>query len=157
MKIRPLRNSDAAAVTQLAERCFEDSIRPFYTEEGCLLFHTYVLPVQILERSSSGALILVAEEEKEITGVVELREKNHISMLFVSPEFQQCGIGRKLLERIWKLAVKLDSGLSGLTTFAAPGAVEAYRHWGFTADGPETVESGVRYTPMSIKKGVFHG
>ena len=157
MQIRPFRNTDAPAVMQLAECCFENSIRPFYAEEGALLFHTYVLPVQLCERASQGALLLVAEEEKEIIGIAELRDGNHLSMFFVTPEFQNCGVGRKLLERLWTLAKKLNHSLDHFSTYAAPGAVEAYRHLGFAPTGPETIESGVRYTPMSTQKGAFHG
>ena len=117
MRIRPFRPADAPAVTQLTECCFENSIRPFYTETGALLFHTYVFPQQICERASQGALLLVAEEEGCIIGVAELRDGNHLSMFFTAPEFQNCGIGRKLLERLWKLAKKSirRSGISPLT------------------------------------------
>ena len=157
MRIRPFRPADAPAVTQLTECCFENSIRPFYTETGALLFHTYVFPQQICERASQGALLLVAEEEGCIIGVAELRDGNHLSMFFTAPEFQNCGIGRKLLERLWKLAKKIDPSIRNFTAYAAPGAVEAYRHLGFEAIGPEMEESGVRYVPVSTGKGVFHG
>ena len=157
MQIRPFRTADAPAVMQLAECCFENSIRPYYTEEGALLFHTYVLPLQLCERASNGALLLVAAEEKNVIGIAELRDGCHLSMFFVAPDFQNCGIGRKLLERLWNLAKKRNRSLEYFTTYAAPGAVEAYTHLGFAPTGPETMESGVRYTPMSTQKGFFHG
>ena len=157
MRIRPFRPEDAPDIMHLTGRCFEESIRPFYTEEGALLFYTYILPQQLCERAANGALLLVAEEDGNVIGVAELRDGNHLSMFFVEPEFQNSGIGRKLLEKLWGLAKKLDHSIKGFTTYAAPGAVEAYRHLGFEATGAETLESGVRYTPMSTVKGVFHG
>ena len=123
--------------------CFEDSIRPCYEPEGCQAFLAYILPDAIAARQSDGCSAVVAEWENELIGVLELREFSHISMFFVDPEFQCGGIGRRLLTRAVTLIRKARPELAELTVFAAPRAVEAYRHLGFTADGPETAESGV--------------
>ena len=112
-------------------------------------FHRPALsPEAIAARQSDGCSTIVAEWEHEVIGVLELRDFSHISMFFVEPEFQ---CGRRLLTRAVTLCGKARPDLTELTVFAAPRAVEAYRHLGFSADGPERVESGVRFTPMRVK------
>ena len=135
----------------MALACFEDSIRPCYEPDGCQAFLAYILPEAIAARQSDGCSTIVAEWEHEVIGVLELRDFSHISMFFVEPEFQCGGIGRRLLTRAVTLCGKARPDLTELTVFAAPRAVEAYRHLGFSADGPERVESGVRFTPMRVK------
>lgn len=150
-RIRVYRPGDATGICRVAVNCFEDSIRPCYEPEGCQAFLAYILPDAIAARQSDGCSAVVAEWENELIGVLELREFSHISMFFVDPEFQCGGIGRRLLTRAVTLIRKARPELAELTVFAAPRAVEAYRHLGFTVDGPETVESGVRFTPMRLK------
>lgn len=147
-KIRPYRSGDEWEIIRIAECCFEQSIRPFYTEEGRLLFAGYILPPEILNRIREGAVVLVADAGESLAGVLEIREGKHLSMLFVDPEFQGCGIARQLLERAAKFLLKIAPDEKELRVFAAPGAVAAYRALGFTETGNETFESGIRYLPM---------
>ncbi|WP_294435196.1 GNAT family N-acetyltransferase [uncultured Victivallis sp.] len=150
-RLRIYRPGDAPGICRVALACFEDSIRPCYEPDGCQAFLAYILPEAIAARQSDGCSTIVAEWEHEVIGVLELRDFSHISMFFVEPEFQCGGIGRRLLTRAVTLCGKAQPDLTELTVFAAPRAVEAYRHLGFSADGPERVESGVRFTPMRVK------
>ncbi len=150
-RLRIYRPEDASGICRVALACFEDSIRPCYEPDGCQAFLAYILPEAIAARQSDGCSAIVAEWESEVIGVLELRDFSHISMFFVDPEFQCSGIGRRLLTRAVTLSCKARPELAELTVFAAPCAVEAYRHLGFAAAGPETVESGVRFMPMRIK------
>ena len=150
-RLRIYRPEDAPGICRVALACFEDSIRPCYEPDGCQAFLAYILPEAIAARQSDGCSTIVAEWEHEVIGVLELRDFSHISMFFVEPEFQCGGIGRRLLTRTVTLCGKARPDLTELTVFAAPRAVEAYRHLGFSADGPERVESGVRFTPMRVK------
>ena len=150
-KIRLYRPGDEAAVAQLAVAGFEQSIRQYYSEEGVAAFLAYIFPAAIAERQRNGCQMAVAELEGEIIGAVELRDFEHVSMLFVLPEFQCCGIARRLLTRAVTLLKKARPEVNLLTVFAAPGAVEAYRHLGFLPDGAEREESGIRFFPMKMK------
>jgi predicted GNAT family N-acyltransferase len=59
---------------------------------------------------------------------------------------QRAGIGRKLLEHVCSRC--RSRGRRILTVNAAPNAVSAYEHLGFSAQGPEHEESGIRSVPM---------
>lgn len=148
--IRPFRPGDEIGAAMVAAACFEDSMRPFYTEEGVRNFAAYIYPEAIARRQSGTHLMFVAALAGEIVGLIELEEFRHISMLFVSPEFQQCGIATRLLERALRFAKKASPGLAEITTFSSPGAIGAYRAWGFVETASECEASGVRFTPMKL-------
>ncbi len=151
MKLRPAKESDYPAICRIAAACFEDSIRPFYEQEGVLAFAGYIQPDSIRERRiSEDALLVVAEHDGAVAGVAELREHCHISMLFVLPELQNCGIGHALLERIIKEARKRDAALAEVTVFSTPGAVPVYGHWGFRPTGAPEAVQGIRFVPMRL-------
>ena len=96
------------------------------------------------------AEVHVWEENGAVQGFLGLQGE-YLAGIFVRREARSRGIGRRLLTRAVTLIRKARPELAELTVFAAPRAVEAYRHLGFTVDGPETVESGVRFTPMRLK------
>ncbi len=148
--IRPFRPGDETGVAMVAAACFEDSMRPFYTEEGARNFAAYIYPEAIARRQSREHLMFVALLDGEIVGLIELEAFRHISMLFVSPEFQQCGIASRLLDRALRFAKKASPGLAEITTLSSPGAVGVYRAWGFVESAPACEASGVRYTPMKL-------
>ena len=148
--IRPFRPGDEIGAAMVAAACFEDSMRPFYTEEGGRNFAAYIYPEAIARRQSREHLMFVALLDGEIIGLIELEEFRHISMLFVSPEFQQCGIASRLLERALRFAKKASPGLAEITVYSSPGAVGAYLAWGFVESAPACEASGVRYTPMKL-------
>ncbi len=149
-KLRVYRPGDEADAAALAAVNFERSIRDCFTEEGCAVFLAYILPAEIAGRQRGECQMLVAEAEEGLVGVLELREFRHISMLFVAPEFHQCGIATRLLRRALTLVRRMNPELAELTVYSAPRAVEVYRKWGFCASGPEEVRSGVRFTPMAL-------
>jgi GNAT superfamily N-acetyltransferase len=134
----------------VAAVCFDRFIRPYYSEGGVQAFAAWNYPGAIAKRQSIDCRMFIADLDGRIAGFIEMRGGGHISMLFVDPEFHNCGIATRLFERALRTAVKLNPGLSGVTVYSAPGAVEVYRHWGFAATGPETERDGIRFTPMSL-------
>lgn len=150
-RIRVYRPGDEIDAAALAAVNFDCSIRDCYEPDGCALFLAYILPAEIARRQGEGCQMFLAELGGRVAGVLELREFRHISMLFVAPEFHRRGIASRLLDRALRLALRMVPELKSWTVYAAPGAVGAYRRWGFRATGPEEVRSGVRFTPMELR------
>ena len=150
-RIRNASERDFAAAARIAAVCFEDSIRPFYEPEGTGVFFAYLREESFRERRAAGAVLLIAEREREAAGVAELRDGSHLAMLFVLPELRNCGVGRALLERIVREARR--TGAAALTVLSAPGAAAVYRHWGFEETGAMECVSGVRFLPMRLRFG----
>ena len=149
-RIRPYRPGDEVEVSRVAAVCFDRFIRPHCSARGVQTFADWIYPGAIAKRQSIDCRMFVADLGGEIVGLIEMRGGGHISMLFIDPEFQNCGIATRLFDRALRTALKLDPGLSEVTVFSAPGAVEVYRHWGFAATGPESERDGIRFTPMSL-------
>jgi predicted GNAT family N-acyltransferase len=122
-----------------------------YSEEGIKEFHRYIDPDRLAKRSSTNHFVLVAELGSDIVGMIEVREYNHISLLFIVREYQGQGIGRALLNEAIRICIQEKDGISKVTVHSSPNSVEAYKHFGFEALETERVENGIRYVPMKLR------
>ncbi len=139
--------SDIPAVFILVRAAFARDVAPGYGADGVQNFLEYVSQNALALRLRKGHQTWVAEQDKAIVGVLQLRLPRHLCMLFVSPDCRYSGIARSL----WALAVQSlqARGERGVVTVnSSPYAVEAYRRFGFTCDGGQTNVGGIVSQPM---------
>lgn len=140
LKIKRLAKKDIPQALKLTLDVFMEFEAPEYSEEGIEEFCK-----TLEDESFVGKLKFYgAYMNDELSGVLAMREPQHISLFFVKAEHQGKGIGRKLFERM-----KRDYGVKIFTVNSSPFAVKIYEKFGFTADCPERTTNGIRYTPMS--------
>lgn len=149
--IRAMSAGEETAVAKLVSQGFAASIAPTYSSEGVAEFARITTPEQLTARSSDNHTVLIAETGNCLLGMVQVRQSRHISLLFVAPAFQRRGIGRALLEAAVSICKIESPFLSEITVNATPNALDAYRHLGFEASGPEQTSRGLRFVPMVRK------
>ena len=146
---RPMEPADAEAASQLIVDLFTEFIGPEYTEEGRAEFLRYVQPHEIVERTRSNHFVLVAMEGEHPAGVIELRDNDHVSLLFVDTRYQRHGIARELLARAIAVARPAKPGLDRVTVNSSHFGVPAYERLGFRQTGPERAVNGIVFIPMA--------
>jgi predicted GNAT family N-acyltransferase len=141
---REMERGEEAPVCSLARSVFAEAVAPDLGREGVEEFHRYADPAALEARLAEDHLVLVAESGGELVGLVELRHRRHVSMLFVGSRHRGGGIGSELLRRA------LGFCLPGpVTVHAAPDAVEFYARYGFRATAGELLVNGLRFVPMA--------
>ena len=146
---RPMEPADAEAVSRLIVESFTEFIGPEYTEEGRAEFLRYVQPAALVERTRSNHFLLVAMGGGRPAGVIELRDNDHVSLLFVDAGHQRHGIARELLERALAVARPAKPGLERVTVNSSRYGVPAYERLGFRQTGPERTVNGIVFIPMA--------
>ena len=137
--------ADLRTAARLTVRVFNQSVAPLMDAEGIGHFIDYAAADAWQQRQREGHRTWLARCGKRVVGVAHVRDGTHLSLLFVEMRHQGQGVARAL---IGTLIATL--GIDRLTVNASPNAVEAYRHLGFVAQGPEDKKSGIRYTPMLL-------
>lgn len=134
----------------LTYRTFLQFDAPQFTEEGIESFRSFIADEGLKRMFENGELHVVgAYSFNKLVGVIALKDKKHVSLLFVDKDYHRKGIGRKLLMELSDFArIKLKQ--EKLTVNAAPYAVEFYRKCGFVSVRDEVRTCGIRYTPMEI-------
>lgn len=90
---------------------------------------------------------MVALDDGNIIGAGSVRNRNHLSLLFVDEAYHCRGVGSMILGKLCDF-LRTEAGERYMSLQAAPYAVNFYRKQGFRAVRPEMEFSGIRVTPM---------
>lgn len=143
-----MRLDEYQEVSDLVLRVFDHDVAPLYVPEGIQVFHSYAQAEAMSERSRAGHIILVADMGGKLVGAAEVRDFNHLSLLFVECQFQRIGIGRGLLAEVLRMCRTLNPGTKAITVNSSPNAVEAYERLGFCTTGAPQRKDGIDFVPM---------
>lgn len=147
MNIRQMKEQDAKAVSAICLSSFLNSVAVTLSDEGVATFFKVAEQGAFLKRMKEDNLMLVSESEGEIEGIIELKEGRHVAMLFVKPEKQKKGIGKKLLT-----AALNHAKVNTITVSASLTSVSAYEKYGFQCNGEIAESAGLAYQPMMRKR-----
>ncbi len=146
---RPMKPADADAVSRLILDSFSEFIAEEYSDEGRAEFTRFVQPEALVDRSRSNHFVLLAIAGERHAGVIELRDNDHVSLLFVDSRSQRHGIARELLMRALALARPAKPGLDRVTVNSSRFGVPIYEKLGFRQTGPERSVNGIVFIPMA--------
>ena len=146
MRIDKLKTNDLLFASSLIERAFDHSVAPTLSEEGVATFKRGLTLESIESRLSLGNLFVVCRSKGAIVGIGEIRDRNHLNLLFVEPSMQRSGVGGKIFDELLR-AVK-DSEV---TVNSSLNSIGAYKQFGFTENGLANEVKGIKYQPMVYK------
>lgn len=147
----PMDLHEASAVSHLAASVFSEAVLESFEPEGVVNFLHFLSTENLVWRSHNGYFVLVAKRNAKVIGMIELRDHDHISLLFVDGNVQGLGIGRKLIELAVRECQSRKADLAEITVSATLNAVGFYERVGFQATKSVVLERGMRFVPMVLK------
>lgn len=134
----------------LAWRTFLKYEANVYSEEGVRNFEDFITDTTLHRMFIMGMYqMFVALDRSKIIGMITLRNKSHISLLFVDEQYHRRGVGSALIAHLQEYLL-MQTATDRVTVNAAPYGVAFYHKLGFRDIGPEEVKDGIRYTPMTF-------
>lgn len=149
--IRVIRAGEEVEVCNLVARSFNEFIGPGFSEEGKEEFFRYVNPRALHRRWRKGYHVLVAEDEGIIVGVVEVKKRRHISMLYVDKAYHKKGIATELMNRALDYILLQAPKTKEVTVNSSPYASPFYERMGFRSTEGEKVIHGILHVPMTLR------
>lgn len=147
-RIRWARVEEWEPVMKMIWRTFLKFEAVDYTEEGIRNFLDFITDDKLFHAFLRGEYqMMVALDKDRVVGAASIRNRNHLSLLFVDEAYHRRGIGRHLLERFYTY-LRSELGEHCMSVKAAPYAVEFYKRIGFRTLGPEEQVGGIRVTSM---------
>jgi len=125
MKIRKFKKEDSKGTWKVIKRAIKVMISQ--SGEVYSFWDSYYFNPSVLIGLSKLRKIYVAEDKKGIIGTASL-DHEFLSSVYVNPKSQGMGVGKRLVERIEKVAKKKRDHIR---TVAAKGAVGFYRKLGY--------------------------
>ena len=145
IRYRVLKKTETEEASIFVRGVFRMFIAPSLKPVGREEFMKYTTPEQFYARLCDN-YTYVAINKGKIVGLINARDVNHISLLFVTLHMQKQGIARQLLDFVVKRARKRDC--CEITVNSSLYAITAYEHLGFKRIGERSVENGIVFVKM---------
>ena len=149
--VRKIRAGEEIEVCNLVARSFNEFIAPEFSEEGVEEFFKYSNPREFLKRAESGYFSRVAESQSKLAGMVEIKDKSHISMLYVEKAFHKRGVAKELIRIALEEVTSSRGNYDKITVNSSRYAVPFYEKLGFIQFEEEKTIYGVFHIPMIVK------
>ncbi|MCH2041017.1 MAG: GNAT family N-acetyltransferase [Saccharospirillaceae bacterium] len=146
MIIRELEEKDLNAVSTICMESFLHSVAETVSDEGITTFSNIAAYDAFFDRMQGDNLMLAAQNGSNIEGIIELKEGRHVAMLFIRPDRQKNGTGRKLI-----LSALNHATAETITVNSSLPSVAAYETYGFECTGAVSESAGLVYQPMALK------
>ena len=144
-EIKKAQLEDLEEISNLAKRIYLKYNSSLDTDEGINNILTFINYNNILMRTYiDGSLILKAIKNNTIIGFIEIRNYNHISLLFIDDKYFRLGLGKKLFEKVKEIMPSDKYSVN-----SSDYAIDFYKKLGFVAIYDDIkVENGVHFHPM---------
>ena len=142
---------EEAEVSALVLDVFNEFVAHEFSAEGLREFSRYAEPSQLLSRSKENHFCLVAVSENKPVGMVEVRDNNHISLLFVAKDYMGQGIARELMHQALAICQENNPELEVVDVNSSTYAVKIYEKLGFKVAGASEEKNGIIFVPMKLE------
>lgn len=147
-KVRWARENEWAPAMKMIWRTFLKFEGGDYTQEGIKNFFDFITDDALYVAFLKGEYqLMVALDGDEVIGAGSIRNRNHLSLLFVDERYHHRGVGRTILTALCDY-LQREAGERYMSLTAAPYAVNFYKRLGFRTVKPEEEYSGIRVTVM---------
>ena len=147
IKTTPLTEDDINEALALVHNVFKEFVGKDYSETGKIFFKKAVDNEFIRNLPNRNGFSLITKDNGRITGILSIRDFNHIALFFVHKEYQGKGIGRNLFEEAKRIIIK-NGKANEMQVHSSPYAVPIYQALGFIVAEAEKEENGMNYMPM---------
>lgn len=147
-EVRWAKENEWAPAMQMIWRTFLKYEGSDYTQEGIKNFFDFITDDELYVAFLRGEYqMMVALDGGEVIGAGSIRNRNHLSLLFVDENYHRRGVGSAILTTLCDY-LKREAGERYMSLKAAPYAINFYRKLGFRIVRPEEEYSGIRVTAM---------
>lgn len=149
---KELKPAEINSFAALVNNVFDEFVGNDYSDEGKNSFKDYLKPEAISTRlTEKTSRFFIAKIESELVGVLEIKNKSHVSLFFVKKEFQKQGIGKKLFADYKKLLQQNNPEIKIMDVNSSFYAEPIYAKLGFARTDSPQEKNGIKYIPMKLE------
>ncbi len=148
--IEKMITGDEQRIHDLVKKVYDEFVAGDCTEEGNNTFYDFIKPESISMRLQSGNIIFICKEGDCIIGMIELKDLNHISLLFVDKDFQGLGIARKLFNETVGIA-RSGGNNDFIDVNSSLFAIPIYTKLGFKTTSEVQIVNGIKFVRMKCE------
>jgi GNAT superfamily N-acetyltransferase len=146
IRIMPYAGGEEKQILTLVRKVFDEYCSGDCDQFGVKVFYDFIEDYHFIERNKSNSITFTAWKDNELAGMIEMRDFNHVCLLFVDQKFQGKGIARELFRSATETA-RLN-GSRQIDVNASLYSVPVYEKLGFRKTGEVEEVNGIRFVPM---------
>jgi GNAT superfamily N-acetyltransferase len=135
-------------ILNLVRNVFDEYCSADCDQFGLKVFYDFIEEYNFTERNQTNCATFIAKVGEAIAGVLEIRDNNHICLLFVDNRFHGMGIAKMLMYEAINLA-KTNSVIQ-VDVNASLFSEKIYEKLGFRKTDEAQEINGIRFYPMVI-------
>ncbi|MFH0894878.1 MAG: GNAT family N-acetyltransferase [Bacteroidota bacterium] len=151
IQIKEYQDGQENMIHQLIKKVYDEFVSIDYSNEGNQFFYDWIDPLKIAERHQKQNTIMLAWEDLNLVGMIEIRDNNWISLLFVDKKYHGQGIAKKLFQEALKKSILKNPKLEKFNVHASPYSIPAYQKLGFIESDVMQENNGIKYLPMEMR------
>jgi len=152
LTINELTIDEIDFVSNMVDNIFNEFVGKYYSVEGNNTFKDYIKPQNILKRvTDKSSQFFTVKINNEIVGIMEIKNKDHISLLFIKKEFHGKGIGKYLFEHYLNKTKRENIEIKIITVNSSIYAEKIYSKLGFIKTNEIQEKDGIKYVPMEYR------
>jgi GNAT superfamily N-acetyltransferase len=151
MHIERISAADIESAHRLIRTVYDEFVAPSYPPLGNETFYRFIETAAIKSRLERGNLFLVAREDGEIVGALEMRDIHHLALFYVKKEHQGKGLGSLLLGMALDDIKTRHPSHAIISVNSSPYAVGIYERLGFVKQSEMQERDGISFVPMEVE------
>ena len=148
--IRKIKSEEVNDALALALEVFMQFEAPDYSPEGVETFKRDIIENEafIADCKQGVCPIYGAFDDNKLIGIISMRSKTHINLVFVKSEYHRQGVATAIFRFLLNDLLRENHDLHEITLNSSPYGKPFYLHIGFVALSDEQEINGIRFTPM---------
>jgi GNAT superfamily N-acetyltransferase len=149
LSFKEISGEELDRACQMVRDVYREFVEHENTEGGNAVFYDFAQAPAMAKRLAGDNFVMVAKSGGEVCGLLEIKNHNHVCLMFVRKDMHKKGIAKKLFSLAAEKCRKKDS--SFIDVHASQYAAPVYAKLGFMPDGAKTTVNGITYVPMIFK------
>jgi len=148
--IRQVKPNEVSDALTLALEVFMQFEAPDYKPQGVETFRKDIIEnAEFIDKCIKGICpIYAAFDDGKMVGIIGMRNKSHINLVFTKSEYHRKGIATSIFEFLLSEVKKNSTQVKEITLNSSPYGNNFYLHLGFVPLSEEQEIDGIRFTPM---------
>lgn len=151
--IRKIKSEEVSDALALAFEVFMQFEAPDYKPQGVETFRKDIIEnAEFIDKCRKGICpIYAAFHDGNMVGIIGMRNKSHINLVFTKSEYHRKGIATSIFKYLLSEVKKNSPQVKEITLNSSPYGRSFYLHLGFVPLSEEQEIDGIRFTPMKYE------
>jgi ferredoxin/GNAT superfamily N-acetyltransferase len=146
LEFRTMRPGQGEEVCRFVSEVLDGDEKSVFTPDERKVFDRYVTPEALESRISMGCRHELVYVSGVLSGMIEMKGPEQVSMLYIHPAYAGKGLGSRLIARAASRCPAESPKAKALFVYATDGAIPFYERAGFVRGGVRKAVGGVYST-----------